>query len=133
MSFSSRRRLALPVLVAAALALPTGASATASRAVQRELAKLGYTATTMPTGRTARIAVTPDDPYFESNLNWALARTQLPDAWSVTTGVAETTVAVLDTGVDPATTDLAGALVPGANFVTAGGSTADDNGHGTEV
>src|SRR5207244_1668667 len=54
MSFCARRRLVRPVLVAAALVLPAAASASASRAlvrVQRELAKLGYTVASTPTGR----------------------------------------------------------------------------------
>jgi subtilisin family serine protease len=112
--------------------LPAAASASVSRAVQRELAKLGGAAAAGP-DREARIALTPNDPYFDTNFTWNFTRTQLPDAWSLTTGAPQTIVAVLDTGVDPGTTDLAGALVPGANFVTAGGGTADDNGHGTEV
>ncbi|HEY1365739.1 MAG TPA: S8 family serine peptidase [Gaiellaceae bacterium] len=123
----------LPLLVAAALALPAAASARNLVRVQRELAKLGYTVAAAQSEGAARIALTPNDPYLAAGFGWSLARTQLPDAWSVTTGAPQTMIAVLDTGVDPATADLAGALVPGANFVTADGSTADDNGHGTEV
>ncbi|MEU4801575.1 S8 family serine peptidase [Actinosynnema sp. NPDC023587] len=44
-------------------------------------------------------------------------------------------VAVVDSGVDAGTPDLAGALLPGAGFGSAAGTggTADENGHGTAM
>ena len=42
-------------------------------------------------------------------------------------------VAVIDTGIDPNITSLAGRILPGWNFVANNGNTADDNGHGTFV
>jgi type VII secretion-associated serine protease mycosin len=47
---------------------------------------------------------------------WALAALQVPQAWTVTRG-AGVTVAVLDTGVDPNHTDLAGQVTAGPDLV----------------
>jgi len=56
-----------------------------------------------------------------------------PRAWDVTQGSSKVVVAVIDTGVDPNHPDLAGALVPGWDFVHNDPSAADDHGHGTAV
>lgn len=42
-------------------------------------------------------------------------------------------VAVIDTGIDPNITSLAGRILPGWNFVANNSNTADDNGHGSFV
>ncbi len=59
-------------------------------------------------------------------------------AWDRTKGDPSVVVAVLDTGVDFAHPDLAGALLPGIDIVNGGAGGAgpgprDDNGHGTAV
>lgn len=79
-----------------------------------------------------RIALTPDDPYYAAAA-WVFGNTRLADTWNVTTGAPTTIVAVLDTGVDPGTADLAGALLPGWDFVNGDADPADDHGHGTSV
>ena len=56
-----------------------------------------------------------------------------PAAWKLTTGASETIVAVLDTGVDLSHPDLAGAFVPGYDFVNHDEDPSDDHGHGTMV
>lgn len=76
------------------------------------------------TTETARVA----DPLAQ----WALEATGLPEAWRTSTG-AGVTIAVVDTGVDPAQPDLAGKLVPGYDFVAGSDSMSDPNGHGTHV
>ena len=83
-----------------------------------------------------------DDPLFSQQ--WALQNTgqfsgladadmDVPDAWARTRG-AGVTVAVVDTGVDPAQPDLAGQLDPhGWDFVDNDGDASDEQGHGTHV
>ncbi|HWB21800.1 MAG TPA: S8 family serine peptidase [Gaiellaceae bacterium] len=73
----------------------------------------------------------PNDPLY-AKFSWPAASINLPQAWHLTLGSPSVTIAVLDTGVSPVP-DLAGALVPGYNFVADNTDTTDDNGHGTEV
>jgi subtilisin family serine protease len=73
----------------------------------------------------------PNDPLFASQ--WALERIGVRKAWEVTRGSSEVTIAVIDTGIDPAHPDLAGKLVPGWNAIGQDTNTADDHGHGTAV
>lgn len=74
-------------------------------------------------------AVTPNDPLYAQQTE--LPQITVPDAWSVTTGSA-VTVAVIDSGVSPVG-DLAGAVVPGYDFVNNDADPTDDEGHGTAV
>jgi len=74
----------------------------------------------------------PNDPNYANQ--WHLPKVSAPAAWDLTTGSSSVTVAVIDSGVDPAHPDLVSKLVPGYNFL--GGSTADTHdvmGHGTAV
>ena len=78
--------------------------------------------------------VVVNDPLLNSS-SWQLANPHFPDAWSLTTGSANVTVAVVDTGVEPGHEDL-GTLVAGQSFApgsTDPTNTIDDNGHGTAV
>ncbi|MFO7961498.1 MAG: S8 family serine peptidase [Nitriliruptoraceae bacterium] len=59
-------------------------------------------------GQNAPFVSSVDDAFFP--LQWYLERTDVPAAWEVTRGTPEVTVAVIDTGVDPAHRDLQGAL-----------------------
>jgi subtilisin family serine protease len=79
------------------------------------------------------IAAAPNDPYFQTSYSWNFSRTQLTDAWALSTGSPQTKIAVIDTGVDPSTTDLQGALLPGYDFVNNDTDPNDDQGHGTTV
>jgi thermitase len=79
---------------------------------------------------------TPNDPVFTAGLQPEVNDVNLPAAWDRTTGSA-VKVAVVDTGVTPAG-DLAGAVLPGFDFVNNDRTTNDDNtekgvivGHGT--
>jgi thermitase len=74
---------------------------------------------------------TLNDPLWKDS--WSLVKVNAPAAWKVTTGTSETIVAVLDTGVDLAHPDLAGALVGGYDFVNRDEDPSDDHGHGTMV
>ena len=66
------------------------------------------------------------DPYLKHAAH--LTAIDAYPAWARTTGTG-TTVAVLDTGVDPGTPDLTGRVTTGANFA----SGTDIGTHGTEV
>ena len=87
--------------------------------------------------RDATIAATttPNDSYWE--YQWGPRRISSPSAWSISTGSAGVSIAVLDTGVDPDHPDLAGNLstTSGANFTSEGtpSDTSDLNGHGTSA
>ncbi|MGH9180472.1 MAG: S8 family serine peptidase [Acidimicrobiales bacterium] len=80
----------------------------------------------------------PADPLFARQ--WGLQQVRAPGAWTVARG-AGIVIAVVDSGVDLGHPDLAGKLVPGADFVagtgTGGapgaGSVQDQNGHGTHI
>ena len=53
---------------------------------------------------TAPAAGQPNDPLWSSS--WSLTKVRAPGAWRLTTGAAETIVAVLDTGIDRDQADL---------------------------
>ena len=81
----------------------------------------------------ARSMAEPSDPGYAA-ARWVYERTELPGAWTATTGSPSVVVAVLDSGVDAGHPDLVGAIVPGTSLV--GGSTTDTSdllGHGTQV
>jgi len=73
----------------------------------------------------------PSDPRFAEQ--WGLAAIGAPAAWSITTGSADVTIAIVDTGVDLTHPDLDGKIVPGWDFVNNDADPQDDNGHGTHV
>lgn len=78
----------------------------------------------------ASVAATPNDPLYGSQ--WGIPRTGVAAAWDHSLGAA-TTVAVVDTGVDLSHPDLAGALLPGYDFINDDADPSDDHGHGTRM
>jgi hypothetical protein len=109
-----------------------------------------------------RIDVTPDDPEFDDL--WGMHNTgqaggtadvdlNMPEAWEVSTGSAETVIAVIDTGINYLHADLADNMwvnpgeipdndidddgngyvddVHGINAITGSGDPLDDNKHGS--
>ncbi|MEU4217892.1 S8 family serine peptidase [Actinoplanes sp. NPDC026623] len=75
--------------------------------------------------------VTPNDPMYTEGRQPEVDQVKLPASWEHSTGSA-VKVAVLDTGVT-AVGDLAGAVLPGYNYVSNTTNTTDDYGHGTMV
>ena len=74
----------------------------------------------------------PNDPRFEDQ--WALSQVGAQCAWASTTGSADVTVAVVDSGVDMNHPDLADRLrADGRDFVDGDDDPSDENGHGTNV
>ena len=128
---------ALPGTASAAVARLRPGAPPASTVAARALAEIGFapvpdgTPGALPDGR-AHVALSPNDPLFQfSPYQWVYAQTGFLDAWSSGTGSASTTIAIVDSGVDPHIADLQGALVPGWNMVDNNADTSDLNGHGT--
>ncbi len=90
----------------------------------------------------AWIQFAPDDPIFNLpgeiapwGVQWNLAQTQVPEAWDLANG-AGVTVAVLDTGLASAASDVPVNTAPGLNAVLGAldpANTEDDHGHGSHV
>jgi thermitase len=74
----------------------------------------------------------PNDPFFDKE--WALQRVGAACAWQHTTGSADVTVAIVDSGVDMKHPDLVDRLRDdGHDFVSNDDDPSDENGHGTNV
>jgi thermitase len=73
----------------------------------------------------------PSDPRFPEQ--WGLVAIGAPAAWSISTGSADVTIAIVDTGVDLTHPDLDDKIVSGWDFVNDDADSQDDNGHGTHV
>jgi type VII secretion-associated serine protease mycosin len=81
--------------------------------------------------RAAGLAAASNDTYRSQQ--WALDKLRAETVWGLQRGTGQT-VAVVDTGVDGTHPDLAGRLLPGVDYVDAGGDgRTDPNGHGTHV
>ena len=78
----------------------------------------------------------PNDPYYKSSQP-ALQTIKAPQAWDITTGSSNVTIAILDTGLAYGHTELSDKIITGRgrNFVAspANAFAWDDNGHGTVV
>jgi thermitase len=107
--------------------------------------------------RVVHQATTPDDPLL--SYEWGLMAIRAPEAWDLTTGLPQVTVAVVDTGIDASHPDLSPNLwtnpgesgagretngldddgdgsvddVHGWDFVDRDADPQDGNGHGTHV
>ena len=119
---------ALPLRGLQLLALPPGtAVADAVSELEREPAVL-YAEPNLH--RTLRVL--PNDPLLGTL--WGLAGIDAPGAWDTTTGSAQVTVAIGDSGIDLAHPDLVPNLDPrAADFVDGDGDPTDTAGHGTRV
>lgn len=75
-------------------------------------------------------STTPNDPRYGNQ--WHLPKIQAPMSWSASKA-DNTVIAILDTGVDSAHSDLAGKMLPGWNAVDSSTNSSDVHGHGTAV
>jgi subtilisin family serine protease/subtilase family serine protease len=110
----------------------------------------------LPTAETSGVPVVPGDYYFAEQwgfhntgqefycLDWVFgdlcfyagvpdADIDAPEAWAVSTGASDVTVAVIDSGIDYNHPDLAANYAGGEDFITFDGDPMDDHGHGTHV
>jgi subtilisin family serine protease len=72
-----------------------------------------------------------NDPFWSGQ--WSPVKVHAPAAWDRGVGSASLVVAVVDTGIAPATPDLRGRVLAGTDFVNGDDQADDDNGHGTAV
>lgn len=81
-----------------------------------------------------RVQFQPNDSLLQTHaVRYPLELLQAEQAWDLSQGSENVTVAVIDTGVDPNHPDLQGKLVPGYDFVNEDNDPSDDHGHGTHV
>ncbi|WP_078428680.1 S8 family serine peptidase [Alkalihalobacterium alkalinitrilicum] len=74
----------------------------------------------------------PNDEFFQP-YQWNLSQISAEEGWEVTDGSEGTTIAVLDTGVDPEHQDLKGKVLQGYNAFDGTARSNDQHGHGTHV
>jgi subtilisin family serine protease len=88
------------------------------------------------------VAAIPDDPMgwgytlglFTPGTNQRyLSDLRLREAWDVTKGSDDVTIAIVDTGIIATHEDLAGRVEPGHNVLEPGETPQDENGHGTAM
>ncbi|MFV8828034.1 S8 family peptidase [Alkalihalobacterium sp. APHAB7] len=82
--------------------------------------------------KQATRTVVPNDEFFQP-YQWNLSQIQAEEGWKVTDGSEETTIAVLDTGVDPNHQDLKEKVLEGFNAFDGTSNSNDQHGHGTHV
>lgn len=73
----------------------------------------------------------PNDNYHLAS--WALDYINIEDAWDISTGSEEITIAVIDTGINLNDIDLKDNLISGYDFVNNDYFPDDDDGHGTYI
>ncbi len=78
------------------------------------------------------LAWVPDEESYTEQ-QWWLDLIDAPDGWNISTGIEDTIVAVIDSGVSSTHPDLHGRLVPGYNAVDGSSDASDNDGHGTHV
>ncbi|WP_216829503.1 S8 family peptidase [Alkalihalobacterium elongatum] len=84
------------------------------------------------TKQATQAVVVPNDEFFQP-YQWNLSQIAAQEGWEVTDGSEETTIAVLDTGVDPEHQDLKGKVLEGFNAFDGTSNSNDLHGHGTHV
>ncbi|HOO57085.1 MAG TPA: S8 family serine peptidase [bacterium] len=77
-------------------------------------------------GKVKSLSTTPNDTMYSSQWHYELIN--LPQAWDITTGSADVIVAVIDTGIVSAHTDIASKIVSGYDFISDTSSSCDGDG-----
>ncbi|PTM58824.1 S8 family peptidase [Desmospora activa] len=77
-------------------------------------------------------AFLPNDPLF-STYQWGLQKIKAPEAWDLTMGSSDVTIAVVDSGVQDDHPDLEGRVIKGYDFVENDWDPQDEYGHGTHI
>lgn len=80
-----------------------------------------------------RITAVPDDPSYLASQSAYLGAVRLPEAWELSTGSDDLTLAVVDSGVWAGHPELAGRVLPGRDIVDGDNDPDDELGHGTRV
>ncbi len=130
--YGGQRRTEIVALGVHVLRFPAQANAQVLLARLRSNAEVSYA----EPNAVVTASWIPDDPGYASQ--WGLAKTEAAQGWDIQSGSLNTTIAIVDTGVDPDHPDLQGKRVLGWNYdATSAGyqtpTTTDDNGHGTHV
>ena len=96
-----------------------------------------------PNRQLAAATIITNDPYFtvdstQDEKQWYLARVKIPEAWELSRGSSNVTIAVIDTGIHASHIELNdGRIIEGydtiKNETIPANSNSDDNGHGTAV
>ena len=73
----------------------------------------------------------PDDPYYPQQ--WDMDLIRAPEAWALSTGSAQASIAVIDSGVNYNLPDFAGRVVLGPDLADGDEDPMDEDGHGTLV
>ncbi|OYD09607.1 S8 family peptidase [Paludifilum halophilum] len=82
--------------------------------------------------RQAVEAFIPNDPLFSTD-QWGPQKIKAPEAWDITIGSSDITIAVVDSGVQADHPDLEGKVIKGYDFVENDWDPQDEYGHGTHI
>lgn len=78
--------------------------------------------------------LTPNDPAFSSLAHsYAQQIVAAPRGWNFSTGITETVIAILDSGITAEHPEFAGRVLAGYDFINDDDDPSDDHGHGTHV
>ena len=112
------------------LELPADVDLSEAQQIAARMVSEGLAEVAEPDPRVT-VLESPNDPYFP--LQWGAQQTEMPGAWSITTGGSPgPVVAVLDTGVNEVS-ELSGRLLPGWNALNGSSDVEDVHGHGTKT
>ncbi len=100
--------------------------------VDTRIARAQDDAPSTGTGLIASQTVAPNDDLYD-RYQWNLRQIHAAQAWRLTTGSPDVTVAVLDTGVSATHPELARRIVPGYDFINERPLAEDDHGNGTHI